>query len=162
MALKDFDYKQFLLERGERVGLYAAGGIAFLLIFLTLFWPGAAIFHANPKPEAKLIKEAAADKNRLVQGGAAPQGAEIDALRKVDSQLLKQAAPVAEDPAGYRLEREMFAPRDVRSSKRRNPIVVAPDEFMAQVVPAQISNYMFVYERDGTLRVAILKTTDKS
>jgi hypothetical protein len=162
MALKDFDYKQFLLERGERVGLYIAGGLAFLLIFLTLFWPGAAIFHSSPKPEAKTIVEESRKKNDLIRT-AAPQGqAEIDTLRKVDSQLLKQAATVSEDPAGFRLGSEMFAPRDVRSSKRRNPTIVAPDEFMARIEPAQISNYMFVYERDGTVRVAILKTTKKS
>src|SRR5438128_121956 len=113
MALKDFDYKQFLLERGERVGLYAAGGLGFLLIFLSLIWPGKALFNASPKPAAEEMSKSAKEKNNLVQT-ASPSEDERKQLRLVDPQLQKQASSVAEDPGNYRLLAEMFAPRDIQ------------------------------------------------
>ena len=42
LKIKEFDFKQFLLQKGERVGLYAAGGLAFLMIVLSLF-PGGVM-----------------------------------------------------------------------------------------------------------------------
>jgi hypothetical protein len=159
MALKDFDYKQFLLEKGERVGLYVAGGLGILLIFLSLIWPGGAIFHASPKPAAKELRDSAQDKQQRV-AMAAPQGKEIDDLRRVDPQLLKQASSVAEDPANFRLFAEMFAPRDVQSSKRRLPDILGPEEFQVAVVPAQVNNYM-MKQTNNTLWVGILTNSNK-
>ena len=43
MALKDFNYKQFFFDHGERIGLGAAGVIA-LLLGLSLFIPGSGLF----------------------------------------------------------------------------------------------------------------------
>jgi hypothetical protein len=39
-ALKDFNYKQFFFDHGERIGIITAGVLTFLLI-LPLFWPGS-------------------------------------------------------------------------------------------------------------------------
>src|SRR5947209_19202308 len=36
--------QQLLLEKGERIGLCVAGGLAFLLLVLTLFLPGKGLF----------------------------------------------------------------------------------------------------------------------
>jgi hypothetical protein len=151
MALKDFDYKQFLLEKGERVGLYTAGGLGLLLIFLSLVWPGKAIFNASPKPEAEKLTKAAQEKNAAVQNAAPSDQEKVD-LRKVDPQLLKEASTVAEDPANYRMNSgDLFAPRDIGTSKRRNPNVLVPAEFEYKVVPAQISDYMIKQEGDKVL-----------
>ncbi len=43
MALKDFNYKQFFFDHGERIGLGVAGAITLLLV-LTLFIPGSGLF----------------------------------------------------------------------------------------------------------------------
>jgi hypothetical protein len=151
MALKDFDYKQFLLEKGERVGLYTAGGLGFLLIFLSLVWPGKAIFNASPKPEAEKLTKAAQEKTAAVQNATPSEQEKVD-LRKVDPQLLKEASTIAEDPANFRLNSgDLFAPRDIGTSKRRNPNVLGPTEFDYRVVPAQISNYMIKGEGDKVL-----------
>ena len=159
MALKDFDYKQFLLERGERVGLYAAGGLAVLLIFTSLVWPGKALFNASPKPAAKELRDSAQDKTQKV-ASAAPQGQEIETLRKVPPELLKQATNVAEDAGEVRLASEMFAPRDVQTNRRRSPTIMGPEEFLYTVYPAQVSNYMILNEPNG-VRVAVLTNSKR-
>jgi len=159
MALKDFDYKQFLMERGERVGLYAAGGIAGLFIFCSLIWPGKALFNASPRAHSELISKTAADKKKDVQT-LTPSEAEKEKLSHVDPQLQKQAATVAEDPTRYRLTAELFAPRDIQSSKRHNPDVYGPEEFQWVVVPGQLSSYI-IETQAGKEMIGILRTSRK-
>src|SRR5438552_1169711 len=107
LKLKEFDFKQFLLEKGERVGLYAAGGIAFLIIVLSLFLPGRGILSPSPKKSAEEIKGAAQQKKTLV-ASAAPSDTEKKQLREVDPTLLKQASTLAQDPEQFRLYGAMF------------------------------------------------------
>jgi hypothetical protein len=160
MAMKDFDFKQFLLQKGERVGLYAAGAIALLMIVLSLFLPGKGLFSASPRTSANEIASAAKDKRQQV-ASAAPDSATAEQLRKVDPQLQKQASSVPEDPAGFRLFAEYFAPRDVPSSKRSTPRIFTPEEFQVAVVPAQVSTYMTLQMPDGTLKFGILTASNK-
>ena len=63
--------------------------------------------------------------------------------------MQKQASSVAEDPEEFRLVAELFAPREIPSNKRQNPTIFGPEEFVAQVVPAQISSYMIKHDRDA-------------
>ncbi len=159
MALKDFDYKQFLMDRGERIGLYTAGGLAVLFIFGSLVWPGKALFNASPKENTNVLLSKAKEKTSQVQT-LTPTADEEAKLRFVDPQLQKQAATVALDPTGYRLTAELFAPRDVQSSKRHNPDVFGPEEFQFEVVPAQLSTYIIVNEA-GTEKIGILKNVSQ-
>jgi hypothetical protein len=156
MKLKEFDFKGFLLQKGERVGLYAAGGIAVLIVLLSLFWPGKGLFSPSPKTSANEISQGAADKKSAVVR-AAPSQAEAEELRKVPGELQKQASSVAEDPGEFRLVAELFAPRAIPSNKRQNPSVFGPDEFEYQVVMAQISKYVIQQDRDGSLQFGIIE-----
>ena len=58
MALKDFNIKQFVLEKGERVGLGVAGVIALLLV-LTLFIPGMGFLSGSAGANADVLAKAA-------------------------------------------------------------------------------------------------------
>ena len=77
---------------------------------------------------------------------ATPSETEKHDLRNVDPGLLKQASVVAEDPTRYRLTAELFALRNIQSSKRHNPDVLGPQEFQSAVVQAQISSCIMVVE----------------
>src|SRR5947209_12897886 len=48
MALKDFDAKQFLLQKGEQVGLGVAVFLMVVLIICNLFLPGNGFFSGRP------------------------------------------------------------------------------------------------------------------
>jgi len=164
MAMKDFNFKQFLLEKGERVGLYAAGGIALLMIVLSLFWPHKGLLSDSPKASAEAITKVAKDKKDQAgtagPGTLAPSDAEKKNLREVDPQLQKQAGSVAQDPNAFRMLFALFAPRDIPSNKRQNPSILGPEEFAASVWAAQISNYMVKNDR-GEVFVGILRGSGK-
>src|SRR5579885_3293265 len=116
MKMKEFDFKQFLLEKGERVGLYAAGGIALLMIILSLFMPHKGILSDSPRGRAEAISTIAQQKKRDVAQNA-PSEEEAKQLRVVDPQLLKQASSASQDPESFRLPAELFAPREIPSNK---------------------------------------------
>ncbi len=157
--LKEFDFKGFLLEKGERVGLYAAGAIAFLMIVVSLFWPGNGLLSPSPRKKAdEMVATAGQKKQQIVT--AKPGDAEADELRKVPPELQKQAGNVAEDPDLFRFAGELFVPRDIPSNKRQNPNILGPVEFTAQVVPAEISSYMILNERDG-VRIGIVENSNR-
>src|SRR5687768_15584778 len=90
MATKDFDYKQFLLEKGERVGLYTAAGIFVLLVVLYLFWPGHGIFSPSPAKSATEIKSTADQKDKLITTNTPSESERVE-LAKVDPRLMQQA-----------------------------------------------------------------------
>jgi hypothetical protein len=159
LKLKEFDFKGFLLEKGERVGLYAAGGVAFLMLVLSLFLPGKGLLSPSPRTKADSISKTASDKkNSVVQ--ARPSEAEADDLRKVPGELQKQAANIAEDPDDFRMVAELFAPREIPSTKRQNPTIFSPTEFTARAFTAQISRYMLINEKDG-VRIGIVQGGSK-
>jgi hypothetical protein len=56
MNLKDIDYKQFFLEKGEKVGVGVAVGLMSLLIIAGLFLPSHGFFSGSPSDNAKALK----------------------------------------------------------------------------------------------------------
>src|SRR5438067_1770782 len=57
MKLKNFDAKQFLLEKGERAGLGVALGLLVLLILASLFLPGKGFFSGSPAVKESALKQ---------------------------------------------------------------------------------------------------------
>jgi hypothetical protein len=160
LKLKEFDFKQFLLEKGERVGLYVAGGLALLMIVLSLFLPGRGVFTLGRAGKTADDLNKTAKEKRNAVASAAPGAQEAKDLRYIDPQLQKQASNVAQDPAAHRLFAEMFAPREIPSNKRQNPTILAPDEYLVKFVPGQIYEYMML-EQNGELRVGVLTGTTR-
>ncbi len=48
MAKSKVDFKQVLLQHGERIGIGVAGALAGLMIVMSLFWPGSGVFSGSP------------------------------------------------------------------------------------------------------------------
>src|SRR5437764_10563455 len=59
MAIKDFDAKQFMLQKGERVGLGVALFLMVLLIIVSLFLPSRGFFSGSPKEKAEVLEKTA-------------------------------------------------------------------------------------------------------
>jgi len=64
MGLKDINYKQLLLDRGERFGLGAAGVITLFLV-ATLFFPGMGFMSGSSGSNADALDKA----SKTVQNG---------------------------------------------------------------------------------------------
>ena len=58
MSLKDFNYKQFFFDHGERIGIGVAGFIALCLV-LPLFWPGSGFLSASAGANAENLDKLA-------------------------------------------------------------------------------------------------------
>src|SRR5438552_891315 len=98
MALKDFDFKQFLLAKGERVGLALAGAIMLLFFVLFLFLPGRGFFAKSPDANVKEIsRETTSVTSRLnanVKLDKVRDAAELPPdVTKIDTFALAQLDP---------------------------------------------------------------------
>src|SRR5262249_50268392 len=136
-------------EKGERVGLYAAGGIAFLMIVLSLFLPGKGLLSGSPKERAQKITDDAKKKRSAVDS-ARPSDADKKQLTEIDPKLLQQASSAPQDAADARIP-EVFAARPLPTSGRQKPTILAPEEFLAQAMPLQVSVYMTSSDRDNLM-----------
>jgi hypothetical protein len=140
MALKDFDFKQFMIEKGERVGLGVAGVVAVLLIGWFLFWPGHGVFSKNPTELAADLDKKAKDaevKLRNSQPGAADLPKDPD-KPPIDFAVftLKAGEALYFTVAGW------FHADPKTDSKRRNPELLTPDSGLASVELAQLQTYI--------------------
>lgn len=156
MAMKDFDFKKFLLEKGERVGLYAAGGLAGLLLLLyNVGMSGTGpIRSASPKTAAEEITKTAGVKNNELTSNKPSPDEELRVVN-VDPRLLTQAANPVRDADDFRIA-QIFTAAGQTSTKRRRPNVLQPEEFKATVALTQVRSNMFLPEPDGTTRIGVL------
>jgi hypothetical protein len=129
MAMKDFDFKQFMLEKGEKVGLGLGAGI---MVLLLIFGLGKAFSAGSPSKTSKEIS----DRSKAVQGrindpnNKPPEGEEA----KDADALMRQVNfnPVNADD--FRTTNPFFLPSSVEDTKRRNPDILLPTEIKAELV----------------------------
>jgi hypothetical protein len=150
MAMKDFDFKQFLLEKGERVGLGVAAGFMVLLLIFGLV--NGLSGGSATGTQAELDKARTSAKNLIDTATPNPEDATKDAALLVAE---VQFDPL--DPDKYRVANNFFTPSSIEDTKRRNPEILAPTEFRAELARAQIPGAII---STSNKQVAVL--TDKS
>lgn len=143
MKKLDINYKEFLLEKGERVGLCVAGGLALLLLILTLFMPGKGLFSGTAGGHAEELNKLSgglAQKQANAQPG--PQHLPGEVKEVIDAYRVK---PV--DATKYPSLVAFFSavPKD---SKRQVPEILKPVEFATAVVRAQLPALEFITDPD--------------
>jgi hypothetical protein len=138
MAKVNLNIQQFLLEKGERVGLAVAGLLAILLIVLYLFYPGHGLLAPSAAEKAKTIVDLAGQKDRELKSNK-PSDEEARVASTVDPRLLQQASNPPEEPSAWRFQYPIIAGDTMlASSRRRNPIILSPTEYRLAVMPAKI------------------------
>ena len=116
MALKDFDFKQFLLHRGERIGL----GIAVAIAALLLLWGSKGFLAGSPSTTANRIKNLSTAASQQLQNSEPPPTVE-----QVESELLSSLNVERIDPARYALASPLMRATIGEDTKRRNPDILA-------------------------------------
>jgi hypothetical protein len=155
--LKDFDFKQFLLERGEQVGLGVAVAIASLMVVFGLFIPAFSTKSAGAN--AGDLNSQSQQKKQQMEG-AAPSPEERVALASFPKSLRTDRKIDAEDPDTFRVAGSWFSPSALDDTKRRAPVVKVPREFRSTVELAQIDTYLLSFDRDGKPeRILVLEGT---
>jgi hypothetical protein len=142
MAIRDFDFKQFLLQKGERVGVGLAGFVAVALIITSLFWPGRGLFSGSPGANASSLKSKAASVHQR-QMTATPQDADKPSKDESLATKLAEQFNVERFDLGPLQVASMFEPNALDTSRRLSPVVFLPEEAKATVVGAQLRVHIF-------------------
>jgi hypothetical protein len=132
---KKFDVKQFMLLQGERVGLYAAAGLAVLLLVL-----GLRNAFSSPAGNKKALDDSVArTKQTMARTPSADEAAEIS---RVDQKLIASIKfdAVSVDPFVETLA--YFQQINDNDTKRRAPKLVLPDELRTAVARAQVRSFI--------------------
>jgi hypothetical protein len=144
MAKINFDYKQFLLQKGEKVGLWTCVGLGVLMLGYSLFMPGKGFLSGSPNSNADALDKASAEKENLISTNR-PSGELAEAV--IDPRLtgtVKQVQTLV--ASNYSLPNAFYTGSVVDDGRRNEPVILGPDpsSIVAMAVLAQLSTYKFL------------------
>jgi hypothetical protein len=156
MSRKDFDFKQFLLEKGEQVGLGVAVTLMVLMLIWSLFVPPHGFFSGSPAAKARELNQSTEQLETALRSN---QPKESDLPQQREGKLIDlDTTPLLSDnyPTGT-----WFEPRMKEDKLRRPPKIYNVEEAVAKVAAVPIDTYLFRFNPDGTVKaVGVLE--DKS
>src|SRR5262245_47687001 len=148
-ALKNFDAKQFLLQRGGQIGLGAAVAIMALMLTCGLFWPGNGLFGPSASANADDLKKKNDTASNFLRNNR-PGEQELEKLTKPDPKLMAQAKFKPEDADDFRVyNNPLYLGEKLDDRKRRSPTVKTPVEFRWAVARPQIRSHIFSKKGDA-------------
>src|SRR5262249_3336147 len=113
LNLKDFDFKQFLLKRGEWIGL----GVVLLIVIPVLASGLIKVFTAgSPSSKAEAFQTLTNDADRKIQTSVVPKDAEKPPEEFFATLRLEK---VKSEP--YYTEAPFFVATEIEDTKRRKP-----------------------------------------
>jgi hypothetical protein len=149
MALKKVDFKQILLEKGERIALFAGLGVMALMV--VGFGVGSV---ASDGPQTKVNNLESLRKQAQM---AYDQSQPDEGLDKLPPELNVVALkPV--NPELYPAKWAFFQPLSSEDRKWRQPAVLGPDEFQVDLVRGAVQIYIITEDANKNLRIGVLKT----
>lgn len=135
MAKKlDFDWKNFLLQKGEKVGLGVGAGI--LLLMLVFGVKGIGSW--SPSSNAKLLNDKTQQAKNLIQTNT-PRDKSVF---EVDQSMLVASALPPANADQYREVTPFYVPFAPEDAKRREPKILGPSEIEALFTVAMVKSYM--------------------
>ncbi|HTU88619.1 MAG TPA: hypothetical protein VMF69_00845 [Gemmataceae bacterium] len=155
MSLKEFDAKQFLLEKGERVGLGVAVTLMVLMLIFSLFMPSKGFFSGSPAAKAKELNQST---DRLDNDLRTSQPRDSDLPEKREGKLIALDTQIL-DADKYASNSNWFEPRMQEDKSRRPPDIYNVAEAVAEVAAVPIDTYLFRFNPDN---VRILVLEDKN
>jgi hypothetical protein len=148
MSLKEFNAKQFLLEKGEQVGLGVALTLMVLMLILSLFMPSKGFLSGSPGAKANELNNSTSQLERALTSN---QPAEKDLPEKREGKLISlDTAYLLPDNYATQM---WFEPRMKEDKSRRPPKIYNVEEAIASVVHIPIDTYMFRFGADPKVLV---------
>jgi hypothetical protein len=153
MNLKEFDAKQFLLEKGERVGLGVAVTLMVLMLIFSLFMPSKGFFSGSPAGKAEPLKKEAeslevALRTRDPNPSDLPEST-ANRLIDLDTALLQPT---------YYETLAWFVPGEKENPMRRPPTIFNVVEAKAETARVPIDTYIF---DSKFTKIMVLRDPDK-
>lgn len=139
MAMKDFDFKQFMLEKGERVGLGIAGGVALLLVVLCMM---SVLRAGSPQKNADDLANLTKQVSQGLQTNT-PRDSVPDEKPPKDNKDKLIALDISQlDRKQYQLA-GIFEGYTLEAAKRRMPVLELPDEGHVATAWVPVETYVF-------------------
>jgi hypothetical protein len=143
MNLKEFDAKQFMLEKGERVGLGVALTLMVLMLIFSLFMPSSGFFSGSPSGKAQPLEEGSKQlNNALATRTPSDKDLPPDKDPKSAGRLINLDTEQLR-PEDYEMARGLFEPSQSDTPTRRPPEVLPVVEAAAEPARLPIDTYIF-------------------
>src|ERR1700687_5730246 len=153
LNLKDFDFKQFFLQRGEWIGL---GVVLLIVIPILAIGIKNSVSAGRPESKKKDIEKLALNLEERIRTSQVPADASTP-----PPEFLKEVTFGSVDPAPYRTETAMNVPSGIEDTRRRKPEVLAPDrQFVMQPIFNAIPGAIINPGAEGQMLVEVLQKED--
>jgi hypothetical protein len=152
MKMKDFEFKQFFIQKGEKVGLWVCVGILVLLVVFTVKdMLGVPSASAN----ADEIQELSKKGKNLIASSQPTEDIKVvpEQIRKADS-----PQPVPENL--FAMERPLFDGGATEDRKWRSPAVLAMDDWRVDYLLAPVPSLIISHANNETLVAALVPKND--
>lgn len=152
---KNFDAKEFMIQKGERVGLFVA---LILMIALVGFGMADGVAADSVDKTVDSIKDKSKQiEDRIVSG---PSGSDV--TQPLDLIYTKtDVIGIKLDPNAYLAATPFFRETPLENRKRTNPVVLQPDEFNPVLVRGAVQS-MMVFPQKDRVQMGVLIPLDKS
>jgi hypothetical protein len=150
MAKIDFDFKQFMLQKGERVGLYVAAGLAVLLIVLGVLMLAGRDGSLSPGANAAGMQTITKEKEQKILNNK-PSDQKLAELVAMDPVIAAGGKDMEKkyQSGWFLLSNLFFPPISNLDERRREPRVLQPTEFLTKAFGIQAQFYMFNDDMTG-------------
>jgi hypothetical protein len=152
LSIKNFDYRQFLIQKGERVALGVAVGLMTLMILVSGLT--TALGGHSASSNTREIKELAEQAASKLKNTAPPAN-----LADLPADL-KEVRLATIDPESLDCQNLYFDRSGDADRKWRRPKVLMPDEFNAEVVHGALLSHVLERGEDGKFMVGVLQATN--
>jgi hypothetical protein len=151
---KSLDVKQFLIHKGERLGLF----IALIVMICLVSFGGASAWSVDSVEQTtQTIK----GKSNTIEERIATGPAGGDATMKLEDLYTKTDVIGAKiNPDDFLVSNPYFRDTPLENSKRTNPVVLAPVEFNPVLVLGGVKSMMISAQRDR-VQMGMLVPVDK-
>src|SRR5260370_29039734 len=148
MAKPKLDFKQLLMDKGEKITILAAGVL--MVMFLTLGILAVATSASTSENEHSILNKVE-DINRKMSSNE-------EKIDNLDESLMKQLEFPSVSASQFR-GTNMFVDIALDNAKRGRPTVLQPDEFQVDLIRAPIYVYHFSSDRS---KIYVLKEITKA
>ena len=143
--MKDFDFKGFLIQRGELVGL----GLAVLLAAVLLFTGSKGFFAGSASATAQSIEAKRLQASKTLEDSQPPAN-----IGEVSNTLLRSLDDSKIDPTTYELVSPFVTSTPVEDTKRRNPEVMTLRDLSVIMLRAVFPGYLLT---EDERQIAVVK-----
>jgi hypothetical protein len=148
IKMKDFDYKQFLIQKGEMIGLWVCVGVMALLLVLMVM-----SVVAGPSASANADKLNALSK----KGKEDIQRSQPDATVEIVPEAIKNAtSPTPVYPELFAFDRPFFDAGAAEDRKWRLPVVSTVDDTRFDYLLINVPSLMLTRKEDTTMVVVLV------